>query len=201
MKSEGVTVRPIKNYVGFHYFNEVFFEDVVVPSENLVGEENKGWYQLMQSLSYERGSVGVGVYGSYKRILDELIHYCKESQLFRDPKVRHMLVDTAASLETIKLFAYETIWKMTKGLTPIYEPSRDKAYNDGISEKLALLGTKIMGAYSQLDPLRKDSKWTRLAAIVESLYWTFIGLSIAAGTTDTQRNIIGQFGLDLPKSY
>jgi 3-oxocholest-4-en-26-oyl-CoA dehydrogenase alpha subunit len=77
MKSPGVTVRPIWNYIGNHHFNEVFFDEVRVPVQNLVGEENRGWYQLMRSLGYERGGVAAGSYGHNKRVLEELVRYAE----------------------------------------------------------------------------------------------------------------------------
>ena len=54
MKSPGITIRPLYNHAGYHSFNEVFFDNVKVPVENVVGEENRGWYYLMQALSFER---------------------------------------------------------------------------------------------------------------------------------------------------
>ncbi len=201
MKSKGVNVRPILNYVGYHIFNEVFFDDVHVPVENLVGQENKGWYQLMHSLGFERGSVAIGAYGANSRAFDELLEYAKEAGLFKRSDIRHEFAGLAVDIEVQKIMAYETIAKMAKGGTPIYEPSRDKAYNDVLMEKMTIFGTQLIGPYSQLDILDKNSKWARLKGRIERGYWMFLGLSIAAGTTDNQRNIIGQFALNLPKSY
>lgn len=201
MKSKGVTVKPILNYIGLHLFNEVFFDDVKVPVENLVGEENKGWQQLMKSLMYERGSVATGIYGTYMRIFDAMINYVKETGLIEKSEVRQKLADVIVDIETLKMLTYETVWKLNQGILPIYEPSRDKALNDMILEKLSIIGTEIIGPFSQLDPMDKDNKWAKLKNIIQQLFWMFPGMSIAAGTTDTQRNIVGQFGLQLPRSY
>ena len=201
MKSKGITVNPLINYTGYHIFNEVFLDNVIVPHKNLVGEENRGWYQLMHSLSYERGSVGPSACGFNRRILDELVQYAKERGLFQNPVIRHKLADMAIEVEMAKMFVYQIIWKMTRGDIPIYEPSMDKVFRDMVTERLATLGTEILGAYSQIDPLHGDSKWTKLKGCVEGLYWLFPGVSIAAGTDEIERNIIGQFGLKLPKSY
>ena len=201
MKSKGITVNPLISYAGYHLFNEVFFDDVKIPLENLVGEENRGWYQLMSSLSYERGSVGPSSYGCNKRILDELVLYTKETGLFQDPLIRHKLADRAIEVETLKMLVYQTIWRMSKGVIPVHEPSRDKVYNDFVTERIATTGTEILGLYSQLDPLHRDSKWTKLRGGVESLYWLFPGMSLAAGTDEIEKNIVAEFGLKLPKSY
>lgn len=200
MKSKGITIRPIPTYYGTHSFNEVFFTDVRVPVENLVGEENRGWYQLMQSLAFERG-VALGSSGRTRRIMDELIVHAKETGLIKNPIIRQKLADMAVDIEALRVLAYESAWKTSQGMTAIYEPSRDKAYNDRILHKLAVIGTEIMGAYSQMDPLCTDSRWTKLRGAIETFYHFTPGMATAAGTTDTMRNIVGQFGLQLPKSY
>jgi len=107
----------------------------------------------------------------------------------------------AIAIETQKMLAYETIWKMSKGIVPVYEPSRDKVLHDQILEGLGTLGMEILGGYAQIDPLHESSKWTKLNGHIEGLYWLFPGLLFAAGTDEIELNIVGQFGLELPKSY
>lgn len=201
MRSRGITVRPLINYNGYHIFNEVFFDEVRIPKENLVGQENRGWYQLMSSLSYERESIVPGTYGYNRRVLDELVRYATETELFQNPEVRRKLADRAIDIETQKILIYQTIWKMGKGSIPVYEPSRDKVFNDMVTERLAITGMELLGTYSQLDPLHRDSRWTKLKGGVESMYWLFPGVSIAAGTDEIEKNIVGEFALELPKSY
>ncbi|MCA9857968.1 MAG: acyl-CoA dehydrogenase family protein, partial [Dehalococcoidia bacterium] len=71
INTPGITVRPLVNMAGRHYFNEVFFEDVRIPARNLVGEENRGWYVGMTLLDFERSNIGGAV--SARRTLDRLI--------------------------------------------------------------------------------------------------------------------------------
>jgi alkylation response protein AidB-like acyl-CoA dehydrogenase len=203
MKSPGVTVRPLLSYAGFHIFNEVFLDNVRVPVQNLVGEENKGWYQLMQSLGYERGSVGPGLAASARRILDELVRYVQETSyegrpLSQNPVIRCKLADRAIETETLRLCACQTIWRMSQGAIPTYEPSRDKALGDYVNEQIAITGMQILGAYSQV---KSGSKWTKLRGNIEKVYLFSSGLKIAAGTDEIERNIIAQFGLGLPRGY
>ncbi|MCP4751970.1 MAG: acyl-CoA dehydrogenase [Proteobacteria bacterium] len=200
MKSEGLTVSPLKNFVGGHVFNEVFFKNVRVPVENLVGVENNGWAQLMTALQYERGTA-IGACGTARRLLEELVEYTKETGKIREPAVRGKLAELATDIEAARMLAYEAVWKTEKGMTVIHEPSRDKANIDQLYERLTKVGTDIVGAYSQLDILHKDSKWTKLKGAFEHLYYYCIGMAIAAGTTHTQRNIVANFGLQLPRSY
>lgn len=203
MKSRGITVRPLISYSGHHIFNQVFFDGVRVPASNLVGEEGRGWYYLMQALAHERGgTVPINV-GTCRRLLDELVKYVKGTQhggkqLSQNPMIRHKLADRAIEVETLRMFAYETTWKMSQGAAVVWEPSRDKAFGSQVMERIAITGTEILGAYSQLDP---DARWARIKGVIQNMYLLFPGFSIAAGTDDIERNIIGQFGLGLPRSY
>jgi len=200
MKSPGLDVRPLKNYVGLHYFNEMFFKDVRIPVENLVGQENNGWNHLMTALSFERG-IALGFTATMRRVLDELVHHANETGLIKKTMVRHKLAELESDLEAARMLAYEAVWKIHNGLSRIYEPSRDKANTDLLYEKASRLGLDILGAFAQMDPLHTDPRWSKIGGIFEHLFHACPGLAIAAGTTDTQRNIVGQFGLQLPRAY
>lgn len=203
MKSPGVTVNPILNYYGRHHFNEVFFDNVKVPASNLVGEENKGWYHLMQALAFERRSVAPVAYGSSKRLLETLVNYAKQTRregmsLSQIPAVRHKLAGMAVDVEIAKLFAYQFTWRVMQGAIPAYESSRNKIMGDELLKRLATSGAEILGVYSQVDP---DSKWAKLKGAIQGAYLGFPGNMIAAGTAEVERSIIAQFRLGLPKSY
>ena len=203
MKSPGLTVSPLLNYYGRHHFNEVFFDNVRIPASNLVGEENRGWYLLMQALVFERRSLAPMTYGGFKRVLEQLVQYVKETQyegrpLSQSPVIRRKLADMAIELETLKLFAYQLTWRLNQGDIPGYESSRNKVASDDLVRRIAIAAAEILGAYSQVDP---DSKWARLNGIVQSSYLGFPGQAIAAGTAEVEKSIIGQFKLGLPKSY
>ena len=200
MKTEGLTVSPLKNIIGGHVFNELFFKDVRVPAGNLVGTENRGWSQLMTALSFERGTA-VSIAGTARRLFDELVAYTKQTGLFKKSEIRLKLAELAVDIESLKMLSYESVWKTDQGMTVIHEPSRDKAASDVLLEKLTRVGTDILGSYSQIDVFHKKSKWTKVQGAFEHLYFYCIGMAIAAGTTDTQRNIVGQFGLQLPRAY
>jgi alkylation response protein AidB-like acyl-CoA dehydrogenase len=203
METPGVTVNPILNYYGRHHFNEVFFDNVKVPASNLVGEENRGWYHLMQALAFERRSVAPLAYGSSRRMLENLVKYTNETQhegkfLNQIPAVRHKLAEMAIDVEIVKLFAYQFIWRVTQGAIPAYESSRNKIMGDDVIRRVATSGAEILGIYSQVDP---DSKWARLRGDIQGAYLGFPGSMIAAGTAEVEKSIIAQFKLGLPKSY
>jgi alkylation response protein AidB-like acyl-CoA dehydrogenase len=203
MKSPGITIKPLLNYSGEHIFNEVFFDNVRVPAVDLVGEENRGWYQLMKSLAYERHSFGGQSYGLGKRILDSLIKYVGETKrngrlMANDPIIRHKLAELAVELETLKMFIYEIAWKLGEGTVPVYEASRNKSFADHLLEQLALAGTEILGSCCQAE---QHSKQTRLKGLIQRQYLMSPGTAIAAGTDEIEKNIIGKFKLGLPRSY
>jgi alkylation response protein AidB-like acyl-CoA dehydrogenase len=203
MKSPGVTVNPILNYYGRHHFNEVFFDNVRVPSSNLVGEENKGWYYLMQSLAFERRSIAPTSYGNLKWILEELARYAGQTEyegqlLSKNPVVRTKLADLAIDLEVLKMFAFQLAWRISQGQIPVYESSRNKIMGDDLMKLGAITGAEILGIYSQIDP---DSEWARLNGTIQGAYLGFPGQAIAAGTAEIEKSIIAQFRLGLPKSY
>jgi len=203
MKSPGITVNPLLNYSGEHIFNEVFFDNVHVPAVNLVGEENRGWYQLMKSLSYERHSFCGQSYGTGRRILYGLAQYVGGTRrngkfMSGDPAVRHRLAELAVELETLKMFGYEIAWKLSQGAAPVYEASRNKSFADHLLEQLALVGTDILGCCSQVE---QHSKLSRLKGLIQRQYLMSPGTAIAAGTDEIEKNIIGKFKLGLPRSY
>ncbi|MBT3368420.1 MAG: acyl-CoA dehydrogenase, partial [Nitrospina sp.] len=200
MKSEGLTVRPLKNYVGGHVFNELFFKDVRVPVENLVGVENKGWAQLMTALSFERG-LAIAAVSSARRLLDELVVYTKKTGQINQPEIRQKLAGLFIDIRVARMLAYEAVWKEEQGMPVIHEPSRDKANSDVLLEKLSRIGSDIIGVYSQMDVSQKNTRWNRLQGALEHQYAHCLAFAIGGGTTDTQRNIVGQFGLHLPRSY
>jgi len=203
MRSRGITVNPLLNYSGEHIFNEVFFDNLHVPAVNLVGEENRGWYQLMKSLAYERHSFCGQSYGAARRLLDALARFARETsrsgrRLADDPAIRHRLASLAVELETLKMFAYEIACKLDEGNMPVYEASRNKSVADHLLEELALAGADVLGACSQIE---RHSRLAKLNGLIQRQYLLSPGTAIAAGTDEIEKNIIGKFKLGLPKSY
>jgi alkylation response protein AidB-like acyl-CoA dehydrogenase len=200
MQSKGLECRPTPNLVGQHTFNELYFKEVRVPAENLVGIENNGWAHLMKALSFERGQALIYC-GTFRRILDELLVYTKNTGLFDKAETRRKIAELSLDVEMLRMLAYESAWKLSRNIKHMHGPARDKAYADYIYEKLSRTGMDILGPYSMMDPLKKETPWTKIKGALEHIYWLSPGLALAAGATFTQRNIVGQFGLQLPRSY
>lgn len=200
LKSEGVKIRPLKNVAGFKVFNEVFFNNVRVPEENLVGSENKGWYCIMRALEFERG-VAIRCCGIVRRLFDELLCHVKRQGLLERPTIRQKLANLILDIRTLRISAYEAEWKRRENMQITYEPSRDKILVDDMFLKLAVVGTEILGAYGQIDPLEKKCKWAKIKGAFEHLYYMSVGYRLGGGAYDVQHNIVAQAGLGLPKRY
>ncbi|MFQ5987763.1 MAG: acyl-CoA dehydrogenase family protein [Dehalococcoidia bacterium] len=199
MKTPGITVRPLINMLGFHSFNEIFFDDVRIPNENLVGEKDRGWYQLAVALDFERS--GVGMPAGARRTLEELVEYCKETQcngepLAKDPVIRHKLSERAVEIEVNRLICYRITWMQSKGIIANYEASMGKLFSSELLHRLANTGMQILGLHGQLD---RGSKWAPLRGKIARAYLSSHSIGIGGGTSEIQRNIIAMRGLGLPR--
>ncbi len=199
MKSPGVEVRPIYNMAGGHDFNEVYFNDVRVPSGNLVGTEDRGWYTLAVALDFERS--GVGYSAGARRSLDALTRYVKETErggapLSKNPSVRKKLAQRYVETEVSRWLSYRVAWMQSQGQIPNAEASMSKMYGTELTQRVARTGMEILGMAGQLSG---DSKWAPLYGHIQSAYLMSTSATIAAGTSEIQRNIIAQRGLGLPR--
>jgi alkylation response protein AidB-like acyl-CoA dehydrogenase len=197
MKTPGVKVRNIPEMGGMHSFNEVFFDDVRVPKRYMIGERNRGWYVTLATMNFERS--GSGRYAEHRRHLEDLVEFCKETvhngkPLSESPLVRHRLAQLMIELDAGRALARRIAWLQSKGELVAAEASASKAFGTELGQRLAYTACQVMGMYGQLE---MGSKWAPLRGMFTMLYCTTIGMNIAAGTSEIQRNIIAQRGLDL----
>ncbi|MBC8512016.1 MAG: acyl-CoA dehydrogenase family protein [Dehalococcoidia bacterium] len=199
MKTPGITVRPLINILNRHSFNEVFFDDVRIPKDNLVGEKNMGWYQLAMALDFERSSIGTAAIN--QRIIEELVQYAKETKcnggtLADDPLIRNELAGVAVENEVLRMMCYRIAWMYSKGLHPSYESSMSMLFGSELIRRLGNVGMRILGPYGQLDV---GSKWAVLNARIMRMYLSSISMGVGGGSNEIQRNIIAMRGLGLPR--
>lgn len=199
MKTPGITIRPLIDMMDNHGFNEVFFENVRVPRENLLGEENRGWYMATTTLDFERSSIGGAV--EAKRMVRELLNYTKETRtngrrLYDEPRVRWRLGEAAIEAEIGRLLSYRVVTLQARGQVPNYEASIAKLFNTDMKLRMARSGLEIMGLYGQLE--HKDAR-APLRGMFERQYLWQTGLAVGGGTTEIQKNIIAMRGLGLPR--
>jgi len=199
MKTPGITVRPLINILNHHSFNEVFFDNVRIPKDNLVGEKNMGWYQLAMALDFERSSIGTAAIN--QRIIEELVQYAKETKcngwtLADDQLVRNELAGVAVENEVLRMMCYRIAWMFSKGLHPSYESSMSMLFGSELIRRLGNVGMRILGHYGQLDV---GSKWAVLNARIMRMYLSSISMGVGGGSNEIQRNIIAMRGLELPR--
>ncbi len=199
MRDPGVTVRPIINMAGLHSFNMVTFDNVRVSKRNLVGERNRGWYVGATLLDFERS--GVEYSAGARRTLEELVQFCKGHTrngraLAEDPLVRRRLADMAIEVEVSRLLSYNIAWMQSQGKVPNKEASMGKVFGTELQQRMAATGMAILGLYGQLGP---DSRYAPLQGRIQRSYMTSVSATIAAGTSEIQRNIIATRGLGLPR--
>ncbi len=197
MDTPGITARPLINMAGQSGFSEVFFENVRVPKENLVGELNRGWYQVAVALDFERS--GIQAYAGGRRTLERLIKFVQQhpdETVRRNPMLRMRLADRAVELAAGTYIAYRIPWMQSQGMIPNYEASISKLYGSELTQRLALTGLQLLGAYGGLEP---SSKWAPLHGRLERSYLSAVASTIAAGTSEVQRSIIATRGLGLSR--
>ena len=200
MKSPGVTVRPIVNMVGSHEFNEVYLENVRIPKGNLVGEENRGWYTLALALDFERS--GVGYSASARRTLETLVKYANETQrngkpLSEDSMVRYKLAERFIETDVSRGLSYRVAWMQSQGMLPNAEASMSKLIGTELTQRVAQTGMDLLGMTGQLS---NGSGWAPLQGHIQRIYLSAVSSTIAAGTSEIQRDIIARRGLGLPRA-
>jgi len=197
MKTPGIKVRPLINILGFHSFNEVFFDNVRISKENLVGKQNMGWYQLAMALDYERS--GVGTPAAIRRMVNDLVQFCKKNKrngtlLSEDPVIRTKLAKIAVDAEILRLMCYRVSSIQTKGNVPNYEASLTKVFASELLDRMANVGLDILGPFGQLD------RGSKLAPFNGGFVRSFLqspSMGVGGGTSEIQRNIIAMRGLGL----
>ncbi|HIE84270.1 MAG TPA: acyl-CoA dehydrogenase [Dehalococcoidia bacterium] len=196
MDAPGVSVRPLPNLAGEHGFNEIFFEDVRIPGDSLVGVENRGWYQVATALDFERS--GVGAYANGKRSVEKLVSAARdeESLVEQNPTARYELADRWIEVQVGFNVAYRIPFLQSQGIIPNHEASVSKLYGSELSQRIAGTGMNLLGSISQLRP---GSPYAKLGGAFAQQYMTSVSSTVAAGTSEVQRNIIAQRGLGLPR--
>ncbi|MGH7897380.1 MAG: acyl-CoA dehydrogenase family protein [Candidatus Binatia bacterium] len=198
MKSPGITLRPLRQITGEAEFNEIFFEDVRVPKSNLLGPLNGGWQVLTTTLMHERA--GISELGS-EQIIDDLIDLARRTRRNGEPAsqdgyVRQRLAEFAIEVQARKLNGLRSLTKRLRGEPPGPEGSVGKLAATELLQRMAKFALELAGPQALIEgnsPLALDGgRWLQSALAAPSM-------TIAGGTSEVQRNIIGERILGLPK--
>ena len=199
MTSPGITVRPLTNMLGSGAFSQIYLDNVRIPRENVVGEVNRGWYVATTTLDFERSGIQRVMYAL--RTLEDVIAYCREARadggrLIDRPAVRHKLAELQIEFAVGRLLCYRVAWMQAAGLIPNYEASIAKLYGSELQTRLGNAAVNLPGLAGQLT---RGSAYAPLEGSLERYYLAAQSYTIAAGTSEVQRNIIAMRGLGLPR--
>jgi alkylation response protein AidB-like acyl-CoA dehydrogenase len=200
LKSPGVSIQPLVDMSGNHVFNQEFFDNVRVPVKNRVGEENRGWYVGATLLDFERSNIGAAI--GLRHTVNDVVKFVTESPETREVPVRLTagikaeLAERAIEADIARLFSYRIISIQKRGQVPNYEASVNKMFYSEVQQRLAQTGMKAIDMYGNAS--RGDSH-AAMRGRISGMYLRSVSATIAAGTSEIQRNIIATRGLGLPR--
>jgi alkylation response protein AidB-like acyl-CoA dehydrogenase len=179
----GLSVRPIDSMLGPHHLNEVFFEDGVATADDVLGEVDRGWEVISTVLSHER--VGIPRYARSERILEQLWDLLVDQPADSDLRLRH--ARALARARVARLMNYRAVSLNATGQVPLTESAESRIVSTLLDQEVADLAAEVLGP----DSLDADPELP-LEGRAED-HWRYARAStIAAGTTDIQRLIIGR---------
>jgi alkylation response protein AidB-like acyl-CoA dehydrogenase len=194
LSTPGVSVNPIYNILNEPDFCDIFFEDVRVPMENLLGVEHQGWKVAQTFLSFER--VYISPVSVVSSLIERLAPLLKETSGMNWTTIKHKLAGLKVEVEIGRLICYKVAWLLDRGEATAWHAALSRLYSSQLIKRAASEAMEMLGCYGTLD---RHSKWAPLKGWVEHLYLSSRGMTIAAGTSEIHRNIIALRGLGLPR--
>ena len=201
MHSPGVEVRPLKQITGDPEFNEIFFTDVRVPKDSILGKPGDGWLVAMTTLLHERGSLGFALTGDLDQTVGRVVRLAKEPdergrRPADDPLVRDRITQAWIDLQALRYVNYRSLTEMLKTGIPGPEGSIAKLHWSESNQSASKLAVEIEQLAGQLDG--EGGIWDG--------YWQHHqlrsrGNTIEAGTSEILRTIIAERVVGLPRSH
>jgi len=200
LKTPGITIQPLVNMANQHHFNQEFFDNVRLPVNNRVGEENRGWYVGATLLDFERSNIGASI--ALRHTVNDIVALARDASTDGSAPVRTTgairteLAERALEAEIARLISYRIISMQKRGEIPNHEASMNKLYRSELSQRVAQTGMKVIGLYG--NAWRGDT-YGPLKRRISTMYLTSAAATIAAGTSEIQRGVIATRGLGLPR--
>jgi len=200
MKSPGVVVRPLRQITGDPEFNEIYFTDVRVPRDSILGAPGEGWNVAMTTLLHERGTLGFALTARFEALLGRLVETACTTRPdcvrpADDPLVRDRVAALAIDLEALRFTNYRALTSLVRTGAPGPEGSVAKLHWSEANQRLTKLAQDVLGPASRVDGA--DAWWGG--------FWAYQqlrsrGNTIEAGTSEVLRNIIAERVVGLPRS-
>lgn len=211
MHQPGIEVRPLRQITGIQdEFAEVFFSNVRVPADNLIGELNTGWRIAQTTLSYERGGDTMGIVARLQQSVERLLQITARplpdgTRAIDDPLTRQKLGQIVAEVEVLRYASLRIISTLEKGNQPGPESSIAKLHYSEMDKRVNALILDILGPYGQITAgAPADLAHSPVSMDSDHGNWPYLFLhpfaeTIYAGSSEIQKNIIGERVLGLPK--
>lgn len=200
MRTPGVEARPIEMMAGGGHFSEVFYTDVEIPLSNVVGELHDGWRVAMATLSFERGTAFVADQMRLARVVEDAIRLARETpspsgrgMAIDDGAVRAVLGRLVAATETLGAMAHQIVSRNATRAQPGADASMIRLYYSATAQELHRFMLALRGGDSLVGDVDHDGRqWTY------EYFWSY-QTTIGGGTSQVQRNIVGERHLGLPR--
>jgi len=207
MKQPGIDVRPLKQMTGSSEFNEVFLNDVRTPKDWIVGKRGEGWLVSRTTLKHERA--GIGAAGQSVALLQGLVALARERKLngrpaIEDTEIRRKLAELEGYVRSHQYSSYLQMTKDLKGENPGVIQLMTKINSTNMGHMVAKLAMEILGDDGLAAPSSEGLMSLRggdagSAGRWISQYMSSLGVAIAGGTANVQRNVIAERGFGLPR--
>jgi len=205
MKQPGIDVRPLKQMTGGADFNEVFLTDVRTPADWIVGKRGEGWLVSRTTLKHERNSIGNAAQS--RLLFDGLLRLARETErngrpALEDPEVRQRLARIEGYVEAHVYSGYRQLTADIRGQMAGTLPLMNKLNSTNIQQEVSKLALDLLGDDGMLDPAgyaREPGLAPKGSKGWLMQYMSSLGVAIAGGTANIQRNVIAERGLGLPR--
>lgn len=200
MNSPGISMEPL-DLLSTHNINATFFDDVRVPAKNVIGGVNNGWGLIMNQLNHER--VTLCSSGLLEQSYEEVKDWAKSNHLANGKRVidqewvQTNLAQVHAGLEFLRLINWKVAWTGTQGHLDIADASTIKIFGTEFYLESFRLLMEIIGPRAYLS---RNSSWAAAHGRLEMMYRSLLILTFGGGTNEIQRDLIGMFGLGLPRA-
>ncbi len=197
MKQPGVTARPLEQMTGTAEFNEVFFDDARTDKQNIVGEVNDGWKVAMATLGFERGTAFLSQQLAFQRELSDLVDVAHKNGATVDETIRQRLADAYVGVQIMKYNGMRMLTSLVKRGAVGPEASIGKVYWSSWHRKLGELAMDVLGANALVVEGEPGGHYE--LGDLHRIFMASRAETIYAGSSEIQRNIIGERVLGLPR--
>ena len=206
MKQPGIEVRPLRQMTGGADFNQVFLSDARTPKDWIVGRRGEGWQVSRATLKHERNSIGSAA--QTNALFQGLVHLARTTRrngrpALEDPAIRDRLVSIEGYVRAHDYSGYVQLTRNARGEDPGILQLMTKLSSTNIGHEIAKLALEILGDDGLLDPTEQDEilHLPNASRSWITHYMYSLGIAIAGGSANVQRNVIAERGLGLPRDW